>query len=127
MATYAVTSADTRSSANVGDSHFCRVLSAIFFSMVFSLPLGFLDGLADGTQSAGQNASNALPWPAPSIPGMMPSSQPPQPTGTTTYCLPSTLYVEGLLWWPLPHWNSHSFSPVRALSATNSPVGGPAN
>src|ERR1700682_5967149 len=98
MATYAVTSADTGSSAHVGGSRFCRMLSAIFFSMVFSLPLGFLDGLSDGNQSGRANAINALPWPAPSIPGMMASSQPPQPTGTTTYCLPSTLYVEGLLW-----------------------------
>jgi hypothetical protein len=36
MATYAVTSADTRISANVGGSHFCRVLTTVFLSTVFS-------------------------------------------------------------------------------------------
>ena len=37
------------------------------------------------------------------------------------------MYVVGLLWWPLPHWNCHSSSPVRASSALNSPDGSPAN
>jgi len=41
------------------------------------------------------------------------------------YCLPSMLYVEGLEWWPLPHWNCHSRSPVSAFHALNSPVGSP--
>ena len=61
------------------------------------------------------------------MPGRNPSAHPPQPTGTATYCLPSTVYVDGLLWWPLPHWNCHSCSPVRASSALNSPEGSPAN
>lgn len=42
-------------------------------------------------QSGSVNTISAQPWPAPSMPGMMPSSQPPQPTGTATNCLPSTL------------------------------------
>lgn len=58
---------------------------------------------------------------------MMPSSQPPQPTGTEMYCLPSRDQVDGLLWCPLPHWKLQSFSPVSACSAMNSPVGVPAN
>ena len=33
----------------------------------------------------------------------------------------------GLLWWPLPHWNCHSWSPLSASSALNSPVGSPPN
>src|SRR5829696_3903020 len=79
-------------------------------------------------QSSGSAKANiALPWPAPSIPGRKPSVQAPQPVGTTTYCRPSTLYVDGLLWWPLPHWNCQSSSPLRASSALNSPVGSPPN
>src|SRR5882672_8798322 len=54
MATYAVTSADTRISANVGCSHFCRVLAAIFFSMVFSLSFSRCCGRSGGGESAGQ-------------------------------------------------------------------------
>src|ERR1700748_2409524 len=42
---------------------------------------------------------------------------PPQPLGATMYCLPSTLYVDGLEWWPLPHWNDHRWSPLSASSA----------
>src|SRR3954468_7369502 len=67
-----------------------------------------------------------LPWPAPSIPGRNPSVQAPHPVGTAMYCRPSMLYVDGLLWWPLPHWNFHSSSPLLASSALNSPVGSPA-
>src|SRR3954467_11162495 len=72
-------------------------------------------------------ANSALPWPAPSIPGRNPSVHAPQPVGTAMYWRPSTLYVDGLLWWPLPHWNCHSRSPVLASRALNSPVGSPAN
>src|SRR3954466_8842125 len=43
------------------------------------------------------------------------------------YWRPSTLYVDGLLWWPLPHWKCHSSSPVSASSARYSPVGSPPN
>src|SRR3954466_3659342 len=43
------------------------------------------------------------------------------------YWRPSTLYVDGLVWCPLPHWNCHSSSPVSASSALYSPVGSPPN
>src|SRR3954470_16131387 len=68
-----------------------------------------------------------LPCPAPSIPGRNPSVHAPHPVGTAMYCRPSTLYVDGLLWWPLPHWNCHNGSPLSASNAWNSPVGSPAN
>ena len=61
------------------------------------------------------------------MPGRKPSVHAPQPVGTAMYCRPSTLYVHGLLWWPLPHWNCHSGSPLSASSALNSPVGSPPN
>src|SRR3954466_8171825 len=80
------------------------------------------------SQSSGSAKTNSeLPWPAPSIPGRNPSVHAPQPVGTAMYWRPSTLYVDGLLWWPLPHWNCHSRSPLLASSALNSPVGSPAN
>src|SRR6188472_4494153 len=76
-------------------------------------------------QSGSANANSALPWEDPSILGRNPSAQPPQPLGATMYCLPSMLYDEGLLWWPLPHENCHSSSPLLASHALNSPVGSP--
>src|SRR5919109_2389512 len=78
-------------------------------------------------QSGSANANSALPCADPSILGRNPSAQPPHPLGATMYCLPSTLYVEGLEWWPLPVWNIHRWSPVSASSALNSPVGSPPN
>src|SRR5215218_5825591 len=77
--------------------------------------------------SGSANANSALPWDDPSILGRNPSAQPPQPLGATMYCRPSMLYVDGLLWWPLPHWNCHSSSPLLASHALNSPVGSPPN
>src|SRR5712672_1772834 len=77
--------------------------------------------------SGSANAKSALPCRDPSIAGRNPSAQPPNPVGTATYCRPSTLYVLGLLWWPLPHWNFHNRSPVSALRALNLPEGSPAN
>src|SRR5690606_7731257 len=71
------------------------------------------------------NTNSASPLLPPSSPGRKPSSQPPHPVGTAMYCRPSTSYGVGLLWCPLPHWNDHSFSPVSASRATNSPVGVP--
>src|SRR3954464_4916345 len=59
--------------------------------------------------------------------GRKPSAQPPHPLAATMYCLPSTLYVDGLEWWPLPPWNCHRWSPVSASRALNSPVGSPPN
>src|SRR6202171_1210629 len=54
MATYAVTSADTRSSANVGGSHFCRALTPVFLSMVFSPSFSRFSGRSREWESAGQ-------------------------------------------------------------------------
>src|SRR5215218_10539633 len=79
------------------------------------------------TYSGSAKANSALPCDDPSILGRNPSAQPPQPLGATTYCRPSMLYVDGLLWWPLPHWNCHSSSPLLASQALNSPVGSPPN
>src|SRR5215218_11441554 len=91
-----------------------------------------LPGVADhqplfSYYSGSAKANSALPWDDPSILGRNPSAQPPQPDGATMYCRPSTLYVDGLLWWPLPHWNCHSSSPLLASHALNSPVGSPPN
>ena len=46
-----------------------------------------LDRYLDRNQPGRANAINALPCPAALIAGTMPSSHPPQPTGTTTYSL----------------------------------------
>src|SRR4051812_10461369 len=77
------------------------------------------------TYSGRAKANSALPWEDPSILGRKPSAQPPQPVGTRMYWRPSTLYEDGLLWWPVPHWNSNSLSPLLASQALNSPVGSP--
>src|SRR5205085_7874854 len=84
-------------------------------------------GCREHQKSGSANANSASPCAEPSIMGRKPSAQPPQPLAATTYCLPSTLYVDGLEWWPLPHWNFHRWSPVSASSALNSPVGSPPN
>src|SRR6516165_121202 len=41
-----------------------------------------------------------------------PAVQPPQPTHTAMYCLPSRLYVIGPEWCPDPHWKLQSTLPV---------------
>src|SRR4051794_28027864 len=84
-------------------------------------------GLVPAYSTGRAKTNSESPAPAPSNPGRNPSTQPPHPVGTAMYCRPSTMYVLGLLWCPLPHWNSHSFSPVSASRATNSPVGVPWN
>lgn len=95
-------------------------------SIVFSLPVGVFGRFGGRTQSGRAKAINALPWPALSIPGMMPSSQPPADRHDDV--LLAALFVRrGAAAVAATTLELHSFSPVLALSATNSPVGVPAN
>src|SRR3954451_21191088 len=125
-ATYIVTSGGHSISSKSGVVHSAR--SSTCSPPSCELPRRMGVGKAGPAYSTGRAKTNReSPAPAPSSPGRNPSTQPPHPVGTAMNCRPSTVYVLGLLWCPLPHWNSHSFSPVSASRATNSPVGVPWN
>ena len=62
------------------------------------------------------NANTATPVGGPGILGKNPSVQAPYPTGTAMNCRPSTVYVLGFEWWPLPQVYCQSSSPLLALN-----------
>ncbi len=84
---HVVTSGATPISSNSGVSHTASCDS--MDSPPLCLGSGRLPSRATTTGRA--KTIRALPWHGAEHPGQEPSAQPPQPTGTATYCRPSTL------------------------------------